>query len=98
MIERGAVPHSHPRLTLNTRHLDSDNLQLSTFVHEEIHWHLVAKAKQTDQAIKELEQSYPTVPIEPPDGAEGRDSTYLHLLVNYLEYEAMKTLIGPTIW
>ena len=33
-IERGAIPHSHPVLTLNTRYLDHDVGQLSAFIHE----------------------------------------------------------------
>ena len=33
-IETGAIPHSHPILTLNTRHLKNDNLLLATFLHE----------------------------------------------------------------
>jgi len=94
IIERGVIPHSHPVLTLNSRHLDNDLLQLSTFVHEQIHWHLVAKSREADQAIEELRGTYTTVPTEPPSGAGTQDSTYLHLLVNYLEYQAMKELVG----
>lgn len=30
VIEDGAVPHSHPVLTLNTRHINDDSLLLST--------------------------------------------------------------------
>src|SRR5262252_3895760 len=41
-IEARAVPHSHPVLTLNTRHLGQDDLLLSTFIHEELHWWLAA--------------------------------------------------------
>ncbi len=32
VIDSGAIPHSHPRLTLHTRHRGDDLLLLSTFV------------------------------------------------------------------
>ena len=37
-IEQGAIPHSHPVLTLNTRYPDDDLLALSTYLHEQLHW------------------------------------------------------------
>ena len=37
---------------------------------------------------------FPKVPVGFPEGAESEDSTYLHLLVNYLEYRADKELLG----
>lgn len=40
-IEEGATPHSHPVLTLNTRHLGDDSLLLASFIHEQLHWHLL---------------------------------------------------------
>src|ERR1700676_3976641 len=38
LIERGAMNHSHPTLTLNLRFLDNDDLALSAYVHEQAHW------------------------------------------------------------
>jgi hypothetical protein len=38
LIERGAVNHSRPVLTLNMRVLDDDDLFLSACVHEAAHW------------------------------------------------------------
>ena len=35
LIDEKAIPHSHPVLTLHTRHLKDDDLLLSTFVHEQ---------------------------------------------------------------
>lgn len=37
-IDDDAIPHSHPVLTLHARHLDDDDLLLSTFLHEQAHW------------------------------------------------------------
>jgi hypothetical protein len=93
-IDERAIPHSHPVLTLHTRHLDNDHQLLSTFVHEQIHWHLVAKADPTRLAIGELMELYPSVPAGGREGARDAGSTYLHLIVNYLELQAMRELVG----
>ncbi|HXG66718.1 MAG TPA: hypothetical protein VNO70_16575, partial [Blastocatellia bacterium] len=41
-----------------------------------------------------LKTLYPGAPAGPPEGARNQYSTYLHLLVCHLEYEAMKELVG----
>jgi len=92
LIEDRVIPHSHPVLTLSTRG-EGDAL-LSTFVHEQIHWFLDEHSERTEKAKAELRAMYPKVPVGPPDGARNEESSYLHLLVNYLEYEAMRELIG----
>lgn len=92
--EQERIPHSHPVLTLNTQHLDDDLRFIAVFVHEQIHWHEEAHSERRDQAIKELESIYPDIPTTSPQAARNRNSTYLHLLVCYLEYEAMKELAG----
>jgi hypothetical protein len=94
LIDKDAIPHSHPVLTLHTRHLKDDELLLSTFVHEQCHWLLVDKNKATEAAIKELRELFPKVPVAGPEGANGEESTYTHLLVNYLEYRADRELLG----
>lgn len=38
---------------------------------------------------------YPDVPSGNPEGARDADSTYLHLIVCDLEYQAMTKLVGP---
>ena len=93
-IEQGTIPHSHPVLTLSTRHLRDDDLLLSTFVHEQIHWFLAAHGKETEAAKRDLRKLYPRVPVGFPAGADDEDSTYLHLLVNRLECEADRSVFG----
>jgi hypothetical protein len=90
----GVIPHSHPVLTLHTRHRHDDDLLLSTFVHENLHHFLDQHAEQTAAAKKELRAIFPKVPVGYPDGADSEDSTYTHLIVNYLEYQADKELFG----
>jgi len=94
VVDDSAIPHSHPVLTLHTRHLKDDDLFLSTFVHEELHWFLVQRGEERDGAIKELRTLFPSVPARAPEGANGEESTYLHLLDCYLEWQADKALFG----
>jgi hypothetical protein len=94
LIDEKSTPHSHPVLTLHTRHLHDDELLLSTLVHEQFHWFFVQKSEETRQAINELRKLFPKVPAGAPEGAVNEDSTYLHLLVCYLEYRADRTLLG----
>lgn len=96
IIESGfnVIPHSHPVLTLSTRHLKDDELLLSTFVHEQLHWYLGVKPKETDEAYKELRSMFPKVPVGFPEGGRDEESTYKHILVCYLEYQAVRGLLG----
>jgi hypothetical protein len=94
LIDEKSIPHSHPVLTLHTRHLRDDELLLSTFVHEQIHWFLTQNYKNTEEAKKELRVLFPKVPVSFPEGAADEDSTYLHLIVIYLEYRADRELLG----
>jgi hypothetical protein len=94
MIEERAIPHSHPVLTLNTRHVKDDSLLLSTFVHEEYHWYETAHPRETAAAIAELKTKFPGLPVGGQDGAADEESSYLHLIVCYAEWQKMKTLVG----
>ncbi len=80
-------------LTLNTRYRDDDVWQLSTYVHEQLHWLFSGKQKTTRQATDDLPKEYPDVPKGPPEGARDERSTYLHLLVCYLEHDGLKQLV-----
>lgn len=94
IIEENVIPHSHPILTLSTRHLKDDELLLSTFVHEQIHWFVIEDRKKLAGALDEIRKMFPEVPAGPPDGARDEDSTYLHIPVVYLEYRANRELLG----
>jgi hypothetical protein len=95
-IEDRVIPHSHPVLTLSTGNLGRDEHMLSEFVHEQIHWHEEAKPKEREAAIKELQAAFPDLPLRPPEGARDRYSSYLHVIVCFLEYKALKELTGET--
>jgi hypothetical protein len=94
VIDQQAIPHSHPVLTLHTRHLKQDDELLSTYLHEQLHWYLAAHAEATEAARHDLMKLYPTVPSGYPEGAQDTDSTYLHLMVCYLEQQADLEVLG----
>jgi nicotinamidase-related amidase len=87
-IDERSIPHSHPVLTLHTRHLNSDDQLLSTYVHEQIHWFLEQHLEQTQAAENDLRRIYPKVPVGFPDGSDDEEGTYLHLIACYLEMQA----------
>jgi hypothetical protein len=94
VIDERAIPFSHPVLTLHTRHAKDDELLLSTFVHEQFHWFLAERREPTELAITDLRKLFPTVPAGGIAGARDEYSTYLHLLVCYLEQQADLRVLG----
>ncbi|SPE39350.1 conserved exported hypothetical protein [Candidatus Sulfopaludibacter sp. SbA3] len=94
VIDKDAIPHSHPVLTLHTRHLKEDFLPLSTFVHEEYHWYETAHPGESSAAIAELKTAFPRLPVGGLDGASEEQNSYLHVIVCYAEWQKMKALVG----
>jgi hypothetical protein len=95
VIEAAAINHAFPVLTLNVRFARSADELLSSYVHEQLHWHLRARGADQQQAIAELRRMYPGAPVGAPEGAETPISTYGHLVDCYLEIQADRQLIGP---
>lgn len=83
------IPHSHPKITLNTW-VGDDLALLSTYLHEQMHWYVTwyshAHVPEWHEVFRRLREQYPRVPIGGADGAQ--DELYLHLVVNWLEVEA----------
>ena len=94
VIEEGVINHAFPTLTLNVGFADSSDELLSSYVHEQIHWHLREHRFQQDAAVAELRRLYPRVPVGLPEGAESPYSTYGHLVTCYLEMLADRRLMG----
>lgn len=96
------IPHSHPILTLNTQFIDTGmpgKLKLlAQYVHEQIHWGLDLHRKQeTQKAITFFEDHYADLHSSFPETAQDRYSTYLHVIVNWLELDYLRRLLGePT--
>ena len=94
MIDERAIPFSHPVLTLHTRHAKDDDLLVSTFVHEELHWFVEERPEAKGQAIADLRRLFPSVPVGGTAGGRDEGSTYLHLIVCYLEQQADIRILG----
>ena len=97
-IVPGGDTFSHPMLTLGNRFAENEDLLLSTYLHEQMHWYLwyLGTPEQDPVApfFDELVRRYPEAPTELPDGARSYESTYLHLVINWLEVAATSEFIG----
>lgn len=93
-IEDNVIPHSHPVLTLSTRHVRDDDLAISTFVHEQLHWWVTSNEAAMEKAIADLKVKYPNAPIQSPHGSGDERGTYSHIVVCFLEGSAMRQLFG----
>jgi hypothetical protein len=96
-IAPGEIPHSHPVLTLNTR-IREDAALLSSYLHEQMHWYVTwyshTRHDGWNAIWAELLARYPKVPVAFPEGAHTAHSSYLHLIVNWLEIEAAAQCLG----
>lgn len=90
--------HSHPILTLGTRFAETEDLLLSTYLHEQMHWYLWRLGGPDHDPVApffdELVRRYPRAPTRLPDGARNYEQTYVHLVVCWLEVAATSELIG----
>lgn len=97
-IVPGSDTFAHPVLTLGNRFADSEDLLLSTYLHEQMHWYLWYLGTPDRDMVApfydELVRRYPDAPVELPDGARNYDATYTHLVVNWLEIAATSEFIG----
>lgn len=97
-IVPGSETYAHPILTIGHRFAGSEDLLLSTYLHEQMHWYLwqlgTPEVDPVAPFFDELVRRYPQAPIALPDGAHGYEATYLHLVVNWLEIAAASEYIG----
>lgn len=97
-IVPGGDTFARPILTLGNRFADSEDLLLSTYLHEQMHWYLwhlgTPERDMLEPFYDELVRRYPQAPVELPDGARNYDATYSHLVVNWLEIAATSEFIG----
>src|SRR5882757_5308087 len=95
VIERGAMNHSYPVLTLNLRFLDNDDLALSAYIHEQGHWVLMERHRPENPALfEDLRRTFPNMETRVPDGDGELRSSYFHIAVCMLEWQAMEELVG----
>ena len=97
-IMPGGDTFSHPMLTLGNRFAENEDTLLSTYLHEQMHWYLwylgTPERDPVAPFFDELVRRYPEAPTELPDGARNYESTYLHLVINWLEVAATSEFIG----
>lgn len=99
VIDETQIPHSHPVLTLHTRHLGDDDMLTSTFIHEQFHWLENGEDRERSEAFRaamaDFAALYPDAPGGPGTrGARDVESTYRHLVVCDMEFQGMTLLIG----
>lgn len=101
VIEDEGVSFSHPVLTLGAKQLDSkkdDNEFLSIYIHENLHWFASQHPDNLQKAKQEMRLLFPKVKVgNEQGGARDEESTYLHLIICYLEYLALSELVGKEI-
>lgn len=97
-IQPAGATHSHPILTLGTRFTQDEDLLLSTYLHEQMHWYLWRLGGPDHDPVApffdELVRRYPMAPTRLPEGGRNYEQTYLHLVVCRLELAATAELIG----
>ena len=95
-IDENDTPHSHPVLTLHSRHLGDDMRLLAVFLHEQFHWWVIEDLRweHKDLAVGEFQRMFTDVPSRADGGANNAESTYLHMVVCDLEFQAMTVLLG----
>lgn len=95
VIDEQAVNHSSPVLTQNLRFLNNDDRALSAYVHEQAHWLLMEHHRlQTREMLAELLRLYPNLDTAQPYGDGNVGTSYIHLVVLILEWQALEDLIG----
>jgi hypothetical protein len=95
VIDQQAMNHSAPVLTQNLRFLDDDDRALSAYVHEQAHWLLMERHRgEARQMLPELIHMYPNIDVTPPYGDGNQGTSYIHLVVLMLEWQALEDLLG----
>ena len=91
------IPYSHPQITLNSFVRDDLGL-LSMYLHEQMHWYVTwfshAYVARWRVLFEQLGRRYPDPPAADAGGANDGFSTRLHLIVNWLEIDAVSRYIG----
>ena len=78
IVPAGAT-YSHPILTLGTRFTETEDLLLSTYLHEQMHWYLWLLGGPDHDPVApffdELVRRYPQAPVWLPEGARSYERT-----------------------
>lgn len=92
IIEDRVIPHSHPVLTLNTRHNLNLDRFLSVFIHENLHWIETIERSKFNLALYDLKKEF-----KYPENCSTKEiSFFRHLIICYLELKADIDILGKT--
>ncbi len=91
-IQSHVTPHSHPVLTLSTRYAEQPNKLLAAFLHEQLHWWSIIKAKELQTATEEIKGILPALPKE--ELGSDVNSAYVETIICFLEYKTMIQLVN----
>jgi len=95
--ENAKNPHSHPALILSTQeeYLNNKIKLLSSFLHEQFHWHVIMNGKGSKNEFREaIYHEFPDVQFKRPLGSGSKGGTLSHIVVCYLEFVALSELVG----
>ena len=95
VIDEHAIDHAFPVITLNAQFANSSDDLISSYIHEQLHWHMHDLEDRQRSAVDELRRLYPNVPVGLPQGGDSEAGTYGHLVDCYLEMIADRDLFGP---
>lgn len=81
-------------LTTESEYYEDPVRQLSTFIHEQMHWYeeVPKNEEAIASAIAELKAMYPNPPDHEAVGTRSEESTYLHLIIGWQVLDAMTEL------
>jgi hypothetical protein len=97
VIDEQAINHATPVLTLNLRFVANDDRALSLYIHEQAHWLLIKNYRsRTREMLAELLKLFPNIDTSPPNGDGNVGTSYIHLVVIMLEWQALEDLVGVT--
>jgi hypothetical protein len=83
-------------ITRSTRYLGNPEQLLHAYIHEQLHWFdlLIDPERTSGTFNTEIRSRYPDLPTKRPEGCGSERSNYLHIEVNFLEYQALRELLG----
>jgi hypothetical protein len=95
-VDAASVGQSGPyMITLSTQHIGDSLGLLAEFIHEQIHRITYEeRLRRRNAAIEAFRSMYPDAPAEKPEGGPSKFVSYMHLVINWLELDAMTQLVG----
>jgi len=93
-IEYHATPEAHTDIALNTLWVEDDDMALASFLHEQMHLIGNVKSREVEKTLRQLSNTYSNIPIGKFLGAKSTHSNYVHIIINFLEYKALREVLG----